>query len=57
MAGIGPRRKRALLNHFGSARAVSQAGISDLETVPGISTAMATRARGNLLTVGLQVVE
>jgi len=41
MAGIGPRRKRALLNHFGSARAVSQAGLSDLETVPGISTAMA----------------
>ncbi len=41
MTGIGPRRKRALLNHFGSARAVSQAGLSDLEAVPGISTAMA----------------
>ncbi len=41
MPGIGPRRKRALLNHFGSAKAVSQAGLSDLETVPGISTAMA----------------
>ena len=41
MAGIGPRRKRALLNHFGSARAVSRAGLSDLEAVAGISTAMA----------------
>ncbi len=41
MQGIGPRRKRALLNHFGSARAVSQAGISDLQAVAGISTAMA----------------
>ncbi|CAM9712274.1 unnamed protein product [Phaeothamnion confervicola] len=41
MAGIGPRRKRALLNHFGSARAVAQAGLNDLEAVPGISAAMA----------------
>lgn len=41
MLGIGPRRKRALLNHFGSARAVSQAGLTDLEAVSGISTAMA----------------
>ena len=41
LAGIGPRRKRALLNHFGSARAVSRAGLSDLEAVAGISTAMA----------------
>lgn len=41
MPGIGPKRKRALLNHFGSARAVSQAGLSDLEAVAGISTAMA----------------
>jgi len=41
MPGIGPRRKRALLNHFGSARAVSQAGLTDLEAVAGISTAMA----------------
>ena len=41
LPGIGPRRKRALLNHFGSARAVARAGLSDLEAVPGISTAMA----------------
>lgn len=41
VAGIGPRRKRALLHHFGSARAVSQAGIDDLTRVAGISAATA----------------
>ena len=39
--GIGPARKRALLNHFGSARGVKAAGLSDLEAAPGISKAMA----------------
>ncbi len=38
---IGPKRKRALLNHFGSARAVAAAGLSDLEAVDGISTTVA----------------
>jgi excinuclease ABC subunit C len=39
--GIGPSRKRALLKHFGSAKAVSRAGIADLESVAGISAQMA----------------
>jgi len=39
--GIGPTRKRALLNHFGSAKAVSRAALADLEAIPGISTQMA----------------
>jgi len=39
--GIGPTRKRALLNHFGSAKAVARAALADLESVPGISKAMA----------------
>jgi excinuclease ABC subunit C len=39
--GIGPARKRALLQHFGSAKAVSRAGIADLESVGGISAQMA----------------
>ncbi len=39
--GIGPTRKRALLSHFGSAKAVSRAGIEDLKVVPGISAQMA----------------
>jgi excinuclease ABC subunit C len=39
--GIGPRRKKALLLHFGSARAVSRASRQDLEAVDGISEAVA----------------
>jgi excinuclease ABC subunit C len=35
--GIGARRKKALLMHFGSAKAVAEAGIPDLQQVPGIS--------------------
>ncbi|HEU0309694.1 MAG TPA: excinuclease ABC subunit UvrC [Sphingomicrobium sp.] len=39
--GIGPSRKRALLMHFGTARAVKGAALDDLERAPGISKAMA----------------
>ena len=39
--GVGAARKRALLAHFGSAKAVARAGLSDLTAVPGISEAMA----------------
>jgi excinuclease ABC subunit C len=41
IAGIGPSRKRALLRHFGTAKAVSRAGIDDLVEVEGISEQMA----------------
>jgi excinuclease ABC subunit C len=39
--GIGPARKKALLMHFGTARAVRGASLSDLERAPGVSKAMA----------------
>jgi excinuclease ABC subunit C len=39
--GIGPNRKRALLMHFGTARAVKGAALEDLEKAPGISKGMA----------------
>jgi excinuclease ABC subunit C len=39
--GIGPARKRALLHHFGTAKAVSRAGLADLKNVEGISAQMA----------------
>ncbi|HVX80312.1 MAG TPA: excinuclease ABC subunit UvrC [Devosiaceae bacterium] len=39
--GIGPARKRALLNHFGSAKAVGRASLADLAAIPGISSSMA----------------
>ncbi len=43
IAGIGAARKRALLAHFGSAKAVSRAGLADLQAVEGISAAMAQK--------------
>jgi len=43
IAGIGQSRKRALLTHFGSAKAVSRAGIEDLKAVGGISADMARK--------------
>jgi excinuclease ABC subunit C len=39
--GIGPARKRALLNHFGSVKGIEQAGLADLERVAGINKAVA----------------
>ncbi len=41
IAGIGPGRKKALLRQFGSAKAVSRAGLTDLESVKGVSKSMA----------------
>jgi excinuclease ABC subunit C len=41
--GVGPGRKKALLAHFGSAKAVSRAALADLEVVEGISSALARR--------------
>jgi excinuclease ABC subunit C len=43
IAGIGARRKRALLHHFGSARAVARAGLGELERVAGISQTVAKK--------------
>jgi len=39
--GVGARRKKALLTHFGSAKAVSRANLSDLKAVDGVSGALA----------------
>ncbi len=39
--GVGAKRKRALLHHFGSAAAVARAGLTDLESVSGINRAIA----------------
>ncbi|MBW6505316.1 MAG: excinuclease ABC subunit UvrC [Rhodobacteraceae bacterium] len=44
--GVGAARKRALLAHFGSAKAVARAGLPDLQAVPGISEAMAQAIHG-----------
>ena len=39
--GIGPRRKRALLHHFGTVRAVERAALEDLMKTPGVNAATA----------------
>lgn len=39
--GIGPKRKKALLHHFGGLQAISQASLEDLSQVAGISSALA----------------
>jgi excinuclease ABC subunit C len=41
IAGIGVRRKQALLHHFGSGRAVARAGLGELERIAGISKTVA----------------
>ncbi|WP_375688674.1 excinuclease ABC subunit UvrC [Pseudooceanicola sp. LIPI14-2-Ac024] len=41
IAGVGATRKRALLAHFGSAKAVSRANLADLKAVDGISDTLA----------------
>jgi excinuclease ABC subunit C len=44
--GVGASRKRALLSHFGSAKAVARASLDDLKAVPGISAALAETVHG-----------
>jgi len=39
--GIGPARKKALLMHFGTAKAVRNASLEDLQRAPGVSSAVA----------------
>lgn len=43
IAGVGAGRKRALLQHFGSAKAVSAASLADLESVSGVSKTLAKK--------------
>ena len=41
--GIGPTRKRALLHHFGTLKAIERASVADLAKVPGINADTARR--------------
>lgn len=45
--GIGPSRKKALLQYFGSAKGVAQAKLADLQAVDGVSAALAERIHGH----------
>jgi excinuclease ABC subunit C len=46
ITGVGATRKRALLQHFGSAKAVSRAALADLKAVPGVSDQLAEAIYG-----------
>lgn len=46
--GIGPKRKRNLIRHFGSVKAMQGASIEELSSVPGITRAVAERIKDNL---------
>jgi excinuclease ABC subunit C len=43
ISGVGPSRKRALLRHFGTLKAIERASVSDLQHVPGISAETARK--------------
>ena len=46
ISGIGSKRKKALLSHFGSGKAVKRASLADLKVVDGISKSMAEKIYG-----------
>ena len=46
--GIGPKRRQALLRHFGGRKAIAEAGIEDLCRVDGINRALAEEIHATL---------
>jgi excinuclease ABC subunit C len=53
LPGVGPARKRALLNHFGSPDAILAASREELEAVPGLSGRLAGRLYRELHKTGV----
>jgi excinuclease ABC subunit C len=48
VVGVGPRRRRALLRHFGSLRRVGEASAEEIATVPGITLTLAAQIKEQL---------
>jgi excinuclease ABC subunit C len=48
LPGVGPKRKRALLKHFGSPKRIREATVEELAQVEGISKALAEQIRAGL---------
>jgi excinuclease ABC subunit C len=46
--GIGPKRRRALLRHFGSVRLIREASLDEIAAVPGMSQGLARRLKEHL---------
>ena len=53
LPGVGPARKRALLNHFGSPEAILAASREELEAVPGVPGKLAGRLYRELHKTGV----
>ncbi|MBI3979663.1 MAG: hypothetical protein HY331_15895, partial [Chloroflexi bacterium] len=48
VAGVGPRRKAALLRHFGTVKAIREASVDELAAVPGMTRSLAARIKSQL---------
>jgi len=48
VAGVGPRRRRALLRRFGSLKRIGEASAEELTSVPGITPTLAARIKAEL---------
>ncbi|HEY6564079.1 MAG TPA: helix-hairpin-helix domain-containing protein, partial [Pirellulaceae bacterium] len=48
ISGVGPKRKKALLKHFGSVKAIKEATEAELATVDGISVSVAAQIKASL---------
>lgn len=46
--GIGPKRRKALVNRFGTIRSIRDASIEELASVPGMTRPLAERVKGHL---------
>jgi excinuclease ABC subunit C len=46
--GIGPSRRKALLNHFGSVQKIREASLEELQAVPGIFPGLAEAIKSHL---------
>ncbi len=46
--GIGPKRRKALLQKFGSLQAIRQASVEELAAVPGMNKAAALKVKENV---------
>jgi len=55
--GIGPKRKKALIRHFGSARAIAAASTEDLASVSGVSRELAERIKEHIGTGRAEAVQ
>jgi excinuclease ABC subunit C len=46
--GVGPKRKKALINHFGTVKAIREASVEELSAVPGMTRAAAEKLKETL---------